>query len=321
MRMKSEYSQYSHMYYVKLAPGILRRLRKQKGLTQKELGQKVGVTAGTICNWERSLCTCSKRYIKALAQALDCTVDELSDGAESVTVLRRVNVSGIKPAPLPKANSIDQYRKACGLTVKELAQRMHVSDHTINLWKNGKVIPSAPKALLLAKTLGCTVSDLKIPGVFDFANFAYNLQRLRCERGLSRAELSFAIFGHPRTAGLGALERGKYSPNFAQITQIMQALNCTLDDLQLAPDADAPVAQKRIKTHSDAQSKLRHKRLERGLSQSELAQALGVHGDYISRWEVGASRPNAASMQKLCDFFHCSPDDLFITPSKSEEKS
>lgn len=110
-------SKYSHMYYVKLAPGILRRLRKQKGLTQKELGQKVGVAVGTICNWERSLCTCSERYIKALAQAL------------------------------------------------------------------------------------------------------------------------------------------------------------------------------------------------------------GVHGDYISRWEVGASRPNAASMQKLCNFFHCSPDDLFITPSKSEEKS
>lgn len=305
--MKSE----SRMYYVKLAPGLLHRLRKQKGLTQKELGQKVGVAAGTICNWERSLCTCSERYIKALAQALDCTVDELSDGAESMTVLRRVNVSGIKPAPLPKANSIDQYRKACGLTVKELAQRMQVSANTINLWENGKVIPSAPKALLLAKTLGCTVSDLKIPGVFDFdfTNFAYNLQRLRCERGLSRAELSFAIFGNPRTAGLAALERGKYSPNFAQITQIMQALNCTLDDLQLAPDA--PAAQKWIKTQSAVQSKLRRKRLERGLSQAKLAQALGVYGTYISLWEIGAGRPNAASMQKLCDFFGCTPEDLF----------
>ena len=222
-----------------------------------------------------------------------------------MTVLRRVNVSGIKPASLPKANSIDQYRKACGLTVKELAQRMQVSANTINLWENGKVIPPAPKALLLAKTLGCTVSDLQIPGAFDFdfTNFAYNLQRLRCERGVSRAVLSLKLFGNPRTAVLGALERGKYSPNFAQITQIMQALNCTLDDLQLAPDADAPVAQKWIKTQSDAQSKLRHKRLERGLSQAKLAQALGVYGDYISLWEIGAGRPNAASMQKLCDFF------------------
>lgn len=305
--MKSE----SRMYYVKLAPGLLHRLRKQKGLTQKELGQKVGVAAGTICNWERSLCTCSERYIKALAQALDCTVDELSDGAESMTVLRRA--SGIKPAPLPKANMISWYRKACRLTIKDLAHKVGTSANTVVLWENGKVIPPAPKVLLLAKTLGCTVNDLKIPGAFDFdfTNFAYNLRRLRCARGLSRAELSLALFGHPRTAGLGALERGKYSPGFAQITQIMQALNCTLDDLQLAPDADAPVAQKWIKTQSDAQSKLRHKRLERGLSQAKLAQALGVYGAYISLWEIGAGRPNAASMQKLCDFFGCTPEDLF----------
>ena len=307
------------MYYVKLAPGVLHRLRKRKGLTQKELAQKTGVAAGTICNWERGLCTCSERYIKALAQALDCTVDELSDGAESVTVSRRV--SGIKPAPLPKANLIDQYRKACGLTIKDLARKVGTSANTVVLWENGKVTPPAPKALLLAETLGCTVNDLKIPRVFDFdfTNFAYNLRRLRCERGLSRAELSFAIFGNLRTAGLGALERGKYSPSFAQITQIMQALNCTLNDLQLAPDA--PADQKLIKTHSASQSKLRHKRLELGLSQAELGRVLGLRGNYISLWEVGAGRPNAASMQKLCDFFHCSPDDLFITPSKSEEKS
>lgn len=316
--MKSEYS---YLQHVKLAPGVLRKLREQKGWNKQTLAQQVGVAPATVGNWERGKHACRERYIKLLAQAFGCTVDELTDGAQITTKAR--HISETTSQPLPKANAIDQHRKACELTVKELAQRMHVSANTINRWENGNVMPSAQKVLLLAQTLGCTVSDLKIPGTFDFnfANFPYNLQRLRCERGLSRAELSFAIFGHPRTAGLGALERGKYSPNFAQITQIMQALNCTLDDLQLAPDADAPVAQKRIKTQSDAQSKLRHKRLERGLSQSELAQALGVHGDYISRWEVGASRPNAASMQKLCNFFHCSPDDLFITPSKSEEKS
>lgn len=307
--MKSE----SRMYYVKLAPGLLHRLRKQKGLTQKELGQKVGVAAGTICNWERSLCTCSERYIKALAQALDCTVDELSDGAESMTVLRRVNVSGIKPVSLPKANSIDQYRKACGLTVKELAQRMQVSANTINLWENGKVIPPAPKALLLAKTLGCTVSDLQIPGAFDFdfTNFAYNLQRLRCERGLSRAELSLELLGTTRTCGLGHLERGQYYPSFAQITRAMQVLSCTLDDLQRNPEPGLPAAQKWVKSRAVEHSKLRQKRRTVGLSQKKLAQALGMRTSYISMWETGTAYPNAVSMQKLCDFFRCTPEDLF----------
>lgn len=309
------------MYYVKLAPGLLRRLRKQKGLTQKELAQKTGVAAGTICNWERGLCTCSERYIKALAQALDCTVDELSDGAESVTVSRRV--SGIKPAPLPKANMINQYRKACGLTIKDLAHKVGTSANTVVLWENGKVIPPAPKALLLAKTLGCTVSDLKIPGAFDFdfTNFGYNLQRLRRERGLPRAELSLELLGTTRTCGLGHLERGQYYPSFAQITRAMQVLSCTLDDLQRNPEPGLPAAQKWVRSRSIAHSKLRQKRRAVGLSQKKLAQALGMHTNYISMWETGTAYPNAASMQKLCDFFHCSPDDLFITPSKSEEKS
>lgn len=316
--MKSEYS---YLQHVKLAPGILRKLREQKGWTKQTLAQQVGVTPATVGNWERGKHACRERYIKLLAQAFGCTVDELTDGAQITTKAR--HISETTSQPLPKANAIDQHRKACELTVKELAQRMHVSTNTIRLWGNGKVMPSAQKVLLLAQTLGCTVSDLKIPGTFDFdfANFPYNLQRLRCERGLSRAELSLELLGTTRTCGLGHLERGQYYPSFAQITRAMQVLSCTLDDLQCNPEPGLPAAQKWVKSRSIAHSKLRQKRRDVGLSQKELAQALGMRTNYISMWETGTAYPNAASMQKLCNFFHCSPDDLFITPSKSEEKS
>lgn len=316
--MKSEYS---YLQHVKLAPGVLRKLREQKGWTKQTLAQQVGVAPATIGNWERGKHACRESCIKALAQALGCTVDELTDGAQVIIKARRINATALPP--LPKANSIDQYRKACGLTVKELAQRMHVSANTVNLWENGKVMPPAQKVLLLAQTLGCTVSDLKIPGTFDFnfANFPYNLQRLRCERGLSRAELSLELLGTTRTCGLGHLERGQYYPSFAQITRAMQVLSCTLDDLQRNPEPGLPASQKLVKSRSIAHPKLRQKRRAVGLSQKKLAQALGMHTNYISMWETGTAYPNAISMQKLCDFFHCSPDDLFITPSKSEEKS
>lgn len=306
--MKSEYS---YLQHVKLAPGVLRKLREQKGWSKQTLARQVGVAPATIGNWERGKHACRERYIKALAQALGCTVDELTDGAQVIIKARRINAAALPP--LPKANSIDQHRKACGLTVKELAQRMRVSANTVNLWENGKVIPPAQKVLLLAQTLGCSVSDLKIPGTFDFnfANFPYNLQRLRCERGLSRAELSLELLGTTRTCGLGHLERGQYYPSFAQIARAMQVLSCTLDDLQRNPDPGLPAAQKWVRSRSISHSKLRQKRRAVGLSQKKLAQALGMRTNYISMWETGTAYPNAVSMQKLCDFFKCTPEDLF----------
>lgn len=250
--MKSEYS---YLQHVKLAPGVLRKLREQKGWNKQTLAQQVGVAPATVGNWERGKHACRERYIKLLAQAFGCTVDELTDGAQITTKAR--HISETTSQPLPKANAIDQHRKACELTVKELAQRMNVSANTINRWENGNVMPSAQKVLLLAQTLGCTVSDLKIPGTFDFnfANFPYDLQR--------------------------------------------------------NPEPGLPAAQKWVKSRSIVHSKLRQKRRAVGLSQKKLAQALGMRTNYISMWETGTAYPNAVSLKKLCDFFKCTPDDLF----------
>lgn len=319
--MESEYSQYSHMYYVKLAPGLLRRLRKQKGLTQKELAKKAGVAASTIVLWESGRGTCSKRYIAPLAQALECTTEALTANAKNVTISRRI--SGKYSAPLPKANAIHLHRELCGLSVKDLAQKMGTTTNTINLWENGKVVPPTQKTLLLAQTLGCSVAELAIPGTFDFdfKYFAYNLQRLRTARGLSRVELDALLHNATHMTTVYLWENGKRQPSFAKLNRIVDALGCTLDDLQQRPPTGSVPRHVIVGTARLAPSKLMQMRKKLGLSRRKLAARLGVSYMSISNWERNSVRPSPASMQKLCDFFHCSPDDLFITPSKSEEKS
>ena len=318
MRMKSEYS---HMYYVKLAPGLLHRLRKQKGLTQKELAQKTGVAESTLALWESGRRTCSERYIAPLAQALECTIEVLTANAENVTISRRI--SDERSAPLPKANAIHLHRKLCDLSVKNLAQKMGTTTNTINLWENGKVVPPTQKTLLLAQTLGCSVAELAIPGTFDFdfTYFAYNLRRLRTARGLSRVELDALLHNTTHMTTVCLWENGKRQPSFAKLNRIVDALGCTLDDLQQRPPTGSVSRHVIVRTIRLAPSKLTQMRKKLGLSQRELAARLGVSDMSISFWECNSVRPSPASMQKLCDFFHCSPDDLFITPSKSEEKS
>lgn len=56
---------------------ILRRKRTEKGLTQKELGDLIGVTPVTIGNWERGIRQPAFDLLPELAYALETTIDSL----------------------------------------------------------------------------------------------------------------------------------------------------------------------------------------------------------------------------------------------------
>lgn len=55
----------------------MKELRKSAGLTMRELGQKVGVTESTVSLYESGKREPSQTVLKALADALDCSVDYL----------------------------------------------------------------------------------------------------------------------------------------------------------------------------------------------------------------------------------------------------
>ena len=54
----------------KLTPEAIKRIRKKLGLTQRELGDLVGVTTAAVCNWERGLTKPSGPSRKMLEAAL-----------------------------------------------------------------------------------------------------------------------------------------------------------------------------------------------------------------------------------------------------------
>ena len=55
----------------------LRELRKEKGLTQKELAEKLNLTAHNIGDWERGKCEPSINMVIQLANVLDISIEEL----------------------------------------------------------------------------------------------------------------------------------------------------------------------------------------------------------------------------------------------------
>ncbi|WP_162287787.1 helix-turn-helix domain-containing protein [Indiicoccus explosivorum] len=66
----------------------IKKYRNRRGFTQKQLGDKIHVSSQKISNWERSYTTPDSADIKALAEALDCSVDELlgRNSTESVNI-------------------------------------------------------------------------------------------------------------------------------------------------------------------------------------------------------------------------------------------
>lgn len=55
-----------------------------------------------------------------------------------------------------------------------------------------------------------------------------------------------------------------------------------------------------------------------GLTQAQLAEALGVERATVTMWELGNSWPSARVLPPLADLLVCSIDELYFAPDGGE---
>ena len=70
----------------------------------------------------------------------------------------------------------------------------------------------------------------------------------------------------------------------------------------------------------DLGNKIRHFRRRDGRTQGNLAEALGVTAQAVSRWESGGSYPDMETIPAIANYFHISIDELFGYNNDREEK-
>lgn len=75
---------------MKLGENIL-KLRKQQGLSQEQLGERVGVTRQTISNWELEETAPNPEQLKLLSKALIVSIDELLDNEIKGELMKKVS--------------------------------------------------------------------------------------------------------------------------------------------------------------------------------------------------------------------------------------
>ena len=69
----------------------LLKARKKKGLSQEELGEKIGVTRQTISNWELGETGPNPKELKILSQELNISIDELLDNDIKNVLIEKVS--------------------------------------------------------------------------------------------------------------------------------------------------------------------------------------------------------------------------------------
>lgn len=66
-------------------------LRKKKGLSQEELGERVGVTRQTISNWELLETSPNPEQLKLLSKEFNISIDELLDNNVNNIMIQKVS--------------------------------------------------------------------------------------------------------------------------------------------------------------------------------------------------------------------------------------
>jgi transcriptional regulator with XRE-family HTH domain len=128
---------------------ILRRLRQEKGLTQREVAEAVGVSQGVVAHWENGRCAPSPRRMGRLAALLGDAVLVMSTAEAQVA--RR------------DEKSLGAIRRRSGMSQRDVARFVGVARATVGHWETGRRRPSNASMDALAALFNISADGIGLP--------------------------------------------------------------------------------------------------------------------------------------------------------------
>lgn len=114
----------------------LRRLREEKGLSEFDLAEKLGVGFDLIMKWEEDQAYPDISLLKPIAKALDTTVEQILDGVEVVSTNRNTDINESKFYVCPVCGNIitsagNVEIRCCNVTLQPQEEQFCDDDHMI----------------------------------------------------------------------------------------------------------------------------------------------------------------------------------------------
>lgn len=136
----------------------LKKLRKEKGLTQQEVADLVHVDRVRITNWENGKREPNFENLSMLACIFDVSIDFLL--SENLEVSKERYLKFKKEKKKVFSERLKELRLKKGLTQTELGEKVGVKQNTFTNWENGKREPSYEKLEKLADLLDVSLDWL-----------------------------------------------------------------------------------------------------------------------------------------------------------------
>ncbi|MCI8889247.1 MAG: helix-turn-helix transcriptional regulator [Hungatella sp.] len=125
----------------------LKCLRKQRGLTQQELADILGVKRSTVANWESSKREPEIDMLVCIAEYFNMSLDNL--------VLKE-----LKPLLPLYASNIKYLRKRQEITQEDMAKLLEVSKSNMSKYESGAVELSNQGLIKVSEIFNVTIDDL-----------------------------------------------------------------------------------------------------------------------------------------------------------------
>lgn len=273
------------------------RARFDAGLTASELARRVHVSLASVSRWESGERSPGRQYWPLLAAALGTEVEVVA------------GYFADRPAPSDVApvRALGAIRRRRGVTQRQLARRIGVDVSTVQRWEQQGRAPLR-QALAVVRALGTSIDELGRP-VLVVAGPPVTtspLRRLRRHRHLPVRVVASRVGVSP--AALRAWERGTNQPSWTHARALARALGVPPQHVFDAAGMSPPAyLDPRRWTFGDLRHILRELRQWRGMTQDELATALGVSTATVGAWEAGRQRPRRGSLRRLDEVLGSAP--------------
>lgn len=130
---------------------LIRCRRLELGMTQEELGNKIGVKKQAVCKYETGRIDLKRDMIKKLATALEVSPSYLLG-------MRGDDVEEVKNFDIGK--KIRSLRESAGLSQKDFAQKLDISPARLSNWELGINRPDADMIKTICEKTGVSANDL-----------------------------------------------------------------------------------------------------------------------------------------------------------------
>ena len=205
----------------------INELRKSSGMTQEELGKKLGVVKSTISLWESDSSEPNHAATIALAKLFGVTTDYLL-GAEGDTMGTEETINEITQRV---GRNIRSIREQAGLSQDEFAEGFSVKQPTVANWETGKRQPDLNMLIQIAQFGGATLDDLVTKDLTPpVPLYVRNMVSLRKKRGYSQGELA-TVLGLQGASSIDLVESGKCELPVSKLVHLAEFFGVTMDQI------------------------------------------------------------------------------------------